>query len=298
MKIKPLPPLKSLVAFEAAARHLNFTLAADELSVTQGAVSKQIRLLEDYLGQTLFVRTKRNLILSDLGKQYHESVRYALTNISSATLEAIEWQHSGHITIATTSGLAALWLMPQFAVFEQLHPDVDVRIKIVKSIERASRYDFDIGLFQCAEEPKGYDSMPLFGESIFPVCSPQFLAEHPEVKDPNNLCQAKLLVLDSDEPWINWDGWLKACDLPLPKKNAVKTIIDEYPLLIQGALLGQGLALAWDNLLDQHLSSGQLVIPNDTKLTTAASFYIVTPQQTVKSEATDQFIQFLQTLTD
>lgn len=297
MKIKPLPPLKSLVAFESAARHLNFTQAADELSVTQGAVSKQIRLLEDYLGQTLFVRSKRNLILSDLGKRYYESIRHALINISSATSEAIEWHQSGHVTIATTSGLASLWLMPKFASFELLHPTIDVHIKIVKSIEAARHYDFDIGFFQCPEAPMGYDAIPFFGESVFPVCSPQFLADHPEVSDPNNLSQAKLLVLD-EEPWVSWDTWLHRCGFEKPSKQANKTVINEYPLLIQAAMNGQGLALAWENLLDQHLKAGQLVKPVETSLTTEATFYLVMPEQQERKKPTQLFIDFLQTTTD
>jgi LysR family glycine cleavage system transcriptional activator len=295
MKIKPLPPLKSLVAFESAARHLNFTQAGDELSVTQGAVSKQIRLLEDYLGQTLFVRSKRNLILSDLGKRYSESIRHALTGIAGATADAIEWQQSGHITIATTSGLAALWLMPKFVAFEAEYPSIDVRIKIVKSIERARNYDFDIGLFHCLERPSGYQSIPLFGESVFPVCSPQFLKDHPEVKDPINLSQAKLLVLD-EEPWVSWDEWLDKCELPKPSKQANKTVINEYPLLIQAAINGQGLALAWEKMLDQHLAAGQLVIPNDTKVTTEARFFFVMPEQQPIKLPTQNFIDFIQQL--
>lgn len=297
MRIKPLPPLKSLVAFESAARHLNFTQAADELSVTQGAVSKQIRLLEDYLGQTLFVRSKRNLILSDLGKRYYESIRFSLTSIAGATADAIEWQQSGHITIATTSGLAALWLMPKFVGFEQQYPTIDVRIKIVKSIEKARNYDFDIGLFQCPERPTGYDAIPLFGESVFPVCSPQFLEDHPEIKDPQNLSQAKLLVLD-EEPWVSWEDWLDKCDLPKPSKQANQTIINDYPLLILAAMNSQGLALAWENMLDQHLDAGQLVRPNDTKLTTEARFFLVMPEQQPRKQPTQNFIDFVQNLSD
>lgn len=297
MRIKPLPPLKSLVAFESAARHLNFTQAADELSVTQGAVSKQIRLLEDYLGQTLFVRSKRNLILSDLGKRYYESIRYALTSIAVATADAIEWQQSGHITIATTSGLASLWLMPKFVDFEAQYPNIDVRIKIVKSIEKARNYDFDIGLFQSSERPNGFDTIPLFGESVFPVCSPQFLKDHPEVKDPVNLSQAKLLVLD-EEPWVSWDNWLDKCELPRPSKQANKTIINDYPLLIQAAINSQGLALAWENMLDQHLAAGQLVIPNDMKVTTQARFFLVMPEQQPRKKPTQNFIDFIHKLSE
>ena len=118
MKIKPLPPLNSLVAFEASARQLSFTLAAEELNVTQGAISRQIRQLEEYLGKAMFTRANRSINLTPTGLQYYQSVSHSLLDIAQVTGEVKKWQGEQKITVATTNAMAALWLLPKVAEFQ------------------------------------------------------------------------------------------------------------------------------------------------------------------------------------
>jgi DNA-binding transcriptional LysR family regulator len=141
MKIHPLPPLNSLVAFEAAARHLSFTLAAHELNVTQGAISRQVRLLEDYLGKTLFERTTRAINLSPTGSQYYETVRTALMQLAHATGEIRHWQGAQQVTVVTSTAMASLWLLPKVAEFQRDNEEIDLRSIAYDQVKDFTRLD-------------------------------------------------------------------------------------------------------------------------------------------------------------
>lgn len=154
MKLQPLPPLNSLVAFEAAARHLSFTVAARELNVTQGAVSRQIRLLEDYLGTALFVRTTREINLTSTGSQYYESVRDTLQQIARATAGVRHWQGAQQVTVVTSTAMASLWLLPLVSEFQRQHEEIDLRIIATDQVEDFSRLDCDLALYYCSTPPR------------------------------------------------------------------------------------------------------------------------------------------------
>ncbi|TDH99330.1 LysR family transcriptional regulator, partial [Acinetobacter baumannii] len=149
MKIKPLPPMNSLIVFEAAARHLSFTKAANELNVTQGAISRQIRQLEEYLGKELFLRANRNISLTPTGLQYYQTIYSALLDVAQATAEIKKWQGEHQITVATTNAMAALWLLPKVAAFQQNNEGVDLRILTTDNISDLHKMDFDLALFYC-----------------------------------------------------------------------------------------------------------------------------------------------------
>lgn len=277
MRIKPLPPLNSLVAFEAAVRHLSFTRAADELSVTQGAISRQVRHLEDYLGRALFIRDKRVLHLTETGAEYYDSVQQALLLLAGATGDILQWQGDKQVTVVTTNAMASFWLLPRFSEFQEQYPEVDVRILAVDNLRDVSQNEFDIALFYCRTPPQDLQVTPLFSETIFPVCSPAYLDKHPELRDPQKLASGTLLALDVKEEWVNWSDWFQQCGLPQPAEPARRLKINNYPLVIQSALNGQGLALAWANLVDDYLASGLLVAPVDTTLATTSQFYMLEP---------------------
>jgi len=154
MKIDPIPPLNSLVAFEASARHLSFTLAAQELNVTQGAISRQVRLLEDYLGTTLFERNTRTINLSATGSQYFETVHELLTRLSRATGKIRHWQGAQQVTVLTSTALASLWLLPKVAEFQRDNEEIDLRIIAHDHVKDFSRVDCDLALFYCSTPPK------------------------------------------------------------------------------------------------------------------------------------------------
>lgn len=277
MKIKPLPPMNSLIVFEAAARHLSFTQAANELNVTQGAISRQIRQLEEYLGKELFIRANRNISLTPMGLQYYQTIYSTLLNVAQATAEIKKWQGEHQITVATTNAMAALWLLPKVATFQQNNEGVDLRILTTENILDLQKMDFDLALFYCRTPPLGMKVTTLFPEEVFPVCSPNYLAQFKEGTPPEEIFGKALLYLDdSQKDWITWAEWFEAVDYPMVKpKNRVN--INNYPMLLQAAINGQGVALAWGSLIDGYLENGSLVRPVETVLRTEANFSMLEP---------------------
>ncbi|WP_119690337.1 LysR substrate-binding domain-containing protein [Acinetobacter soli] len=277
MKIKPLPPMNSLIVFEAAARHLSFTKAAEELNVTQGAISRQIRQLEEYLGKELFVRANRNISLTPTGLQYYQTIYSSLLNVAKATAEIKKWQGEHQITVATTNAMAALWLLPKVATFQQNNEGVDLRILTTDNIQDLSKMDFDLALFYCRTPPLGMKATTLFPEEVFPVCSPSYLAQFNTESAPEDIFGKSLLSLDdSQKDWITWAEWFEAVKYPAVKpKNRIN--INNYPMLLQAAINGQGVALAWGSLVDDYLKSGTLVRPIETVLRTEANFSMLEP---------------------
>jgi LysR family glycine cleavage system transcriptional activator len=277
MKIQPLPPLNSLVAFEAAARHLSFTVAAQELNVTQGAISRQIRLLEQYLGKTLFERTTRSIHLSPTGSQYYESVRAALLQMAQATGEIRHWHGAQQVTVATSTAMASLWLLPKVAEFQRDNEEIDLRIIAYDHVKDFARLDCDLALYYCRTPPKDFQVTPLFREEVFPVCSPAYLARHPALRTPQDLSACTWLWLeDPQRDWIGWSEWFQRLGHPMPEpRHRIK--INSYSMLIQSALIGQGVALAWSNLVDNHLQTGALVRPIAASLKTDAHFCLLEP---------------------
>lgn len=277
MKIKPLPPLNSLVAFEAASRHLSFTRAAEELSVTQGAVSRQVRQLEDYLGVTLFVRDTRNLRMTDSAAHYYEAVRNALQEISESTAGILQRGNDEQVTVITSYAMATFWLLPRYQEFQTEFPDVDLRIVSVNSFNDVASFEYDLALFFRAKPPRDMQSTALFGEKAFPVCSPVYLEKNPLLADPKNLSQATLLTLEESEDWVRWRDWFTQNELETGSSNR-RILMNNYPLLIQAALNGQGLALGWERLVDDYLDSGLLVRPVPMELSTTSQFYLMQPK--------------------
>jgi DNA-binding transcriptional LysR family regulator len=298
MRIKPLPPLNSLVAFEAAARHLSFTKASQDLHVTQGAISRQIRHLEEFLGQNLFVREKRALSLTNTGLEYFASIQQSLTDIASATNNALQFQNDRQVTIFTTNAMASFWLLPRFSAFQEQYPDIDLRILAVDSLRNVHHTEFDIALFYCRSLPADLDATPLFNETVFPVCSPAYLEKqrnlHTQQSSHLDLSKGTLLSLEVNEEWVTWQDWFNECGVQQTIQESRKLNINNYPLVIQAALNGQGFALGWANLVDDYLASGLLVRPVDNSFTTQSQFYILQPNTQLRpKEGVALFRQWL-----
>ncbi|WP_419904370.1 transcriptional regulator GcvA [Kiloniella sp.] len=279
MKLSPLPPLKSLVAFEAAARHLSFTAAGLELNVTQGAVSRQIRQLERYLGKTLFARVNPNIHLTPTGAQYYQTVRSSLEDVASATGEIIQWQGGRQLTVATTYAMASLWLLPRISRFKKRYEDLDIRI-LASDAQQDFKYpEFDVGLFYARSFPPNLKITPLFDEEVFPVCSPDYLERNQSINKTTELSKSSLLYLDNlPNEWINWPEWFRRVGVS-PSDPKTRININNYPMLIQAAIGGQGVALAWRHLVDDYIESGELVRPVDTVLKTEAKFCLLEPEE-------------------
>lgn len=285
MQIKPLPPLKSLIAFTAAARHLSFTKASQDLHVTQGAISRQIKHLEDYLGQALFIRDNRSLKLTSVGSDYFHNIQQSLAQIASATGHVLQKDNDNQITIITSSSVASFWLLPRISQFQSAYPEIDLRLLAEESIANVTSKTFDIALFCCKEPPKNLQASLLFNEKLFPVCSPSYLAKIAPLNSPNDLAKATLLSLEAKEEWVTWPDWFSHWQVDYKQQNLRCININNYPLVIQAAINGQGLALAWDNLVDDYIASGLLVRPIANSLVTPSKFYILQPPKLATPKA-------------
>ena len=274
LNLKPLPPLNALLAFDAAATHLSFTLAAHHLCVTQGAVSRQIRHLEDHLGVVLFNRQKRQISLTPKGLEYYHQVHSALEQIAKTTQAIKTPIEDQQITIAASHAVASFWLMPRISEYSRAFPDVDIRLLVADNIADMGTSEYDCSIGFSSVKPAYTRVDRLFNERVFVVCSPDFLAQHKHLS-PQTLLATRQLVLDNPTSgWFNWAQWFEGLTMA-PVVPQHKVTFSHYNMLIQAAQQGQGVALAWDHLLDDYLNAGSLVKAFDEVLETQAGFYLM-----------------------
>lgn len=293
MLLKTLPPLKSLVFFESAARLKSFTLASRELNVTQGAVSRQIRQLEAFLGKPLFRRQQRQVFLTDDGHNYFVSVAHHLSQLESATTTLKGPTIGNPVTFVTSSALAPMYLLPRLPEFRQQHPEISIRIVARDSIQDLRQFNYDLGLYYSRSPPTHVDAIGLFDECVFPVCSPRYLQQHQQrLSDPKQLSQ-DLIWLESNEDWINWPEWFESMQISVPPIQN-RLIVNHYSMVIQAAIAGQGVALAWGKLADDEIKRGTLLKPFDIQLETGSQFYIIMPSNKPTDHNTQVFKRWLQ----
>ena len=273
MRSLTLPPLKSLIAFEAAARNLSFTQAAIELNVTQGAVSKQVKLLEEYLGKELLVRTTKKMELSASGYEFYEVVRDSLIALADGTEKIRDLPSGQELTVATTTAMASLWLMPKVSSFRAKNEDIELRIIAADNLSDQAQSDIMLNYFR--DPPQGCKASALFEEEIFPVCSPDYLRKYPALTSPEGLSDCTWLYLeDMQKDWLGWQDWFDGLGIPAPSpKRRVK--INSYSMLMQACLGGQGIALGWSYLVDDMIKSGALIKPMSQMLRTGSKFWLV-----------------------
>lgn len=275
MKIQPLPPFKALIAFEATARLGSFTRAAMELNVTQGAISRQIALLEYMLGAHLLDRTTRSVALTPTGEQYFQSSREALLALAEATQEIKRWHGDTQVTVATSTALASLWLLPRIPEFNEHHEGIDLRIVAYDHVKDYRKLECDLAVYFCKSPPAAMKATVICGESVFPICSPAYLARYPDLATPQDLASCTWLWLDeSERHWLSWPQWFAQLGLAnVTPRNKIN--LNNYSLVIQAALAGQGIALGWSNLVDPYLKSGMLVRPIADVLETEGQFFVL-----------------------
>jgi len=268
-----LPPLGTLRAFEAAARHLSFTRAAEELSVTQAAISHQIRALEERLGVTLFKRQNRNLLLTDAGQAYLPSVREAFEALERATERLVKHDSQGALMASVLPSFAAKWLVPRLGRFRDQHPEIDVRLSTDHNLVDFARTEFDVAIRYAQGAQSGLEAVKLMTEDVFPVCSPRLLRGPRPLKKPADLQYHTLL---HDDFRVDWRLWLMAAGVKGVDPTRGPTFTDSG-MVLQAAAEGQGVALARSVLASEDLASGRLVKPFDVSLPADWAYYLVYP---------------------
>ena len=290
-----LPPLEPLIAFEAAARLLSFTRAGEELHLTQAAVSQQIRNLEQYLDIKLFTRKHRAVQLTHEGREYQHTVSGLLKQLASATTDIKSNEVNPRLSITCDQSFAAFWLSPRLRQFQHLNPGISIRLFASDDEAECITDDTQISVFHGEGYWPGYESYKLFDETIFPVCSPQYLQSQAKLDWRDWLLQTDLLDLDDSHwNWMNWRAWFagQGIEEPLQFRNLQ---INSYPLLIEAACRSQGVALGWNYLVDELLDSGKLVRPIEQSLTTSFGYYLIINQRDIEESSVVLFRQWLMT---
>ncbi|WP_110649766.1 LysR substrate-binding domain-containing protein [Salinicola peritrichatus] len=302
MRMSPLPPLNSLVAFEAAVRHMSFTRAAVELNLSQSAISRQIVHLEEFLGRQLFVRQQRRLILTRAGETYALQVRAILDDCVHATAEVMKSTGENELTVACTAGVAQFWMAPKLSRFRREYPNVKLRLIVRDGVTSLSSFEFDIGLYYLKRETlPGFETHYLIPEKVFPVCAPAYLEacrdRHGLSDDqrlqPGHLLQETLLTLeDAQSLWISWEDWFGYHQLASASTNNA-VVFNHYPSLVEMAVHGQGVVLGWQHVIDSQIERGLLVRASDHWASHGGGYFLVTPEERRENFATRCFKRWL-----
>ena len=274
--LRRLPPLNALKAFEAAARHESFTRAAEDLCVTQGAVSHQVKALEAELGVKLFNRERQRLIITEAGREYLVVLRDAFDRIAVGTERLVQRQSSGVITVSTSPDFAAKWLVNRLGRFAETHPGLDLRVSATLHHVDFAREDVDLAVRHGDGNWAGHDVVRLCTEQLFAVCSPKLLTGRNRITKPSDVLKFPLLHLDDSNAWSKWfeaAGLEGADHLHGPVLNRASMVID-------AAIDGQGIALARTTLAATDLINRRLVRPFAEALRLSKSYWIVCPKAT------------------
>lgn len=274
-----LPPLNALRAFEAATRHRSFTKAAEELFVTQAAVSHQIKTLEEHLGVPLFWRTARRLELTDEGQTLGPFVRDAFASLTLGVDLLRERRGSQMLTVSTTPTVAAKWLIGRLGRFQALNPNFELQLTTTPRLLDLLREGIDCGIRHGLGSWPGLAAVRLFSSEVTPVCSPALLAGPKALQTPHDLARQHLIhVLDAMD---DWRAWLNAAGVAgIDPERGLR--LDTLPLAIEAAKSGAGVAIGPKRMFDQDLVAGTLVEPFDLELPSESAYYFVTPEGRVE----------------
>ena len=295
MRQYELPPLNQLEAFEAAARHLSFTRAADELALTQSAVSRQVAALEDFFGVPLFQRLHRALRLSAEGQQLQRAVVDVLQQLHQVSTSLRGETRLKTVVVTTTVGFAGLWLIPRLTGFTASRPDVDVRISASNTMANLNRDGVDVAIRYQSPDAGVPDALQLFGEVVLPVCSPRLLRDAARpLKEPADLRHHCLLHMDMGPgtPPLEWSLWLRLMGIE-DLKSASVMHFSQYDQMIQAAINGQGVALGRLPLMKSLLTQRKLVAPFKKSVASPRGYYVFQSDASRKKPEVGEFLAWL-----
>ncbi len=290
MKRRFLPSFTALQAFEAAARHGNFTRAAEELSLTQGAISRQIKGLEDALGIVLFDRVRQRVVLTELGSAYVDDVRRTLDSLERSSARAMEISRGSKILeIATLPTFCSRWLIPRLGSFHAQHPRVTINFT-----SRFVRFDlkeenFDLAIHFGPPSWPGATLHELFAEHMVACASPAFLTRHPIASDEDVLNAPLLQQTTRPEAWPEWFAAIGRLS-PLARNGAR---YDQFSMIARAASAGLGIALLPELLIEEELRSGRLVAVSPRTLQYDSNYHLVVPDAKVGNQDVLHFRDWL-----
>jgi LysR family glycine cleavage system transcriptional activator len=287
--LRRLPLLNALKSFEAAARQESFTRAAEELNVTQGAVSHQVKALEQELGIKLFNREHQRLVITDAGREYLAVVRDAFDRIAVGTERLLQRQSAGVLTISTSPDFAAKWLVHRLGRFSQAHPEVHLKVSAAMHHVDFAREDVDLAVRHGDGNWAGLHVERLCPEQLFPVCNPSLARGRQRLAKPADVLKFPLLHLASRKDWA---AWLDMVGVP-DAEGTYGPVMSHASLLIDAAAAGQGIALARTTLAAWDLLDGRLIRPFPDMLRLSKTYWIVCPKATAMLPKVEQAREWL-----
>jgi len=292
MKNKPIP-LQTLHAFEAAARHLSFTRAADELNLSQSAISQQIQVLEHALELKLFVRMTRKLVLTKEGAMFSQEVRNAIKILDNARNKLFSDQNHQHLTIVSTASISSKWLINNLQHFRLLYPDIELSIYQGEHPSTMEEFDADIGIFYGNGHWKNWQATKIHQDRLFPVCHRNFL-EINNIESINEMFDHTLLS-DADKKHNHWKAWFETAG---GYDQSISTGInfDNMGNMISAACQEQGIALVRDLLVKDELANGKLVRLFDIDFAPPFATYFIRRNKNNNNTIVDIFYEWITTL--
>ena len=271
---RELPSLNAIRVFDAAARHENFSRAAEELSVTQSAVSRQVQLLEEQLGRQLFERRGPRLVLTETGRSYHAVVEEGLSLIRRGTARLLRTRPNPLLTVSVLPSFAAKWLAPRLRAFEASCPEIELRLALsYRVVDFNDAADVDVAIRYGRGQWPGVHAEAIIQDQIFPVCSPAVAAR---LRSPEDLRDEQLLL---DNPIFDeWGLWADSAGVDLDATRT-RALTDDFNIQLQIATEGQGVALARGLLVADDLRAGRLVAPFELAVTGSVQYYFVCPRE-------------------
>lgn len=294
--LEQFPGLRSLRAFNAAARHLSFTKAADEMGVTPAAISHQIKELEDQIGVALFTRTSRSMVLTREGEILSTAAAESLDTLARAVKRIKRLENRKVLKVSASPSIAAKWLVPRLDRFLDQAPGAEVRVDVSTTALDFERDDVDIAIRFGQGRYPGLKSDLLFTDKIFPVCSPRIITKEKPLAQPKDLLRHTLIHLDYEAQgvvWPNWKMWMLAAGInDFDDKRGLH--FGQTSLTVQAAIDGHGVALGDSNLVTDDLASGRLVKPFELSLRAPSQFayHIVSPLDTTQNPLVEAFRQW------
>lgn len=284
-----LPPVNSMVVLEAAGRLLNFTRAGEELGLTQSAVSRQIQLLEEHLGAPMFQRQGRNLQLTRDGARLHRAVTMGLGHIADTAVDIRRHRGTGELTVASSVTFANYWLMARLAQFRSQNPEIELRLVASTRLHDLVAAGVDIAIRYGSGNWEGLEAIRIFDNEIWPVCAPAYLAGREKLAKVDDLLDETLLHLGQfDRNWVTWAAWLASQGVTGgPRKRGLE--FDNYLVLLQAAVRGEGIALCGGRLAEDFIARGDLIRPIEATLRSDRAFYVLYPKGTHLTEAARRF---------
>jgi LysR family transcriptional regulator, glycine cleavage system transcriptional activator len=294
--LEQFPGLRSLRAFNAAARHLSFTKAADEMGVTPAAISHQIKELEEQIGVALFTRTSRSMVLTREGDILSTAAAESLDTLARAVKRIKRLENRKVLKVSASPSIAAKWLVPRLDRFLDQAPGAEVRVDVSTTALDFERDDVDIAIRFGQGRYPGLKSDLLFTDKIFPVCSPRIITKEKPLAQPKDLLRHTLIHLDYEAQgvvWPNWKMWMLAAGISdFDDKRGLH--FGQTSLTVQAAIDGHGVALGDSNLVADDLASGRLVKPFELSLRAPSQFayHVVSPMDTTQNPLVDAFRQW------